>query len=192
MSEKSITIAGGNRIILRDTLLSDMDFFLRIQTRGQWRDFDAPWEGIRYSITPEAENKYREKFLTDFASERPSPRKSAVIVTCEGRPIGSVNSYTQHVHEKVWFVGIDIFEDEYLNHRYGTEALQLWVDYLFDNSDIHRISIDTWSFNPRMIRVAYKLGFIYEGAQREMQLWQDNWLDLLHFGMLRPERGIQK
>ena len=93
MSQEPIIIASGKRIILRDKLLSDLDFFVFVETRGQWRDY----------------------------------------------------------------------------------------------SDIHRISLDTWSFNPRMIRVAQKLGFVYEGAQREMQQWQGEWLDLLHFGMLRSE-----
>ena len=187
MSEKSIPIASGSRILLRDKLLSDLDFFVFVETRGQWRDYDAPWEGIRNSITPEEERKYREEFLANIANEKPVPRNTAVIATHEGKPIGMVTRYTQHIHEKAWFIGIDIFEDEYLDRGFGTEAVQLWVDYLFGNSDIHRISLDTWSFNQRMIRVAQKLGFVYEGAQREMQQWQDEWLDLLHFGILRSE-----
>jgi len=125
--------------------------------------------------------------MESLATEKPFPRKSAVVATHEGRPIGSVSRYTQHGHEKAWFIGIDIFEDDCLEKGLGTEALQLWIDYLFDNSDVHRIGLDTWSFNPRMIRVARKLGFVYEGAQREMQEWQGCWLDLLHFGMLRSE-----
>lgn len=138
-------------------------------------------------MTAEEEDRYREKFIENLAAEKPWPRKSAVVATCEGRPIGSVNRYTQHVHEKTWLVGIDIFEDDCLEQGLGTEALRLWVDYLFEHSDIHRISLDTWSFNPRMVRVAQKLGFVYEGAQREMQEWQGGWLDLLHYGMLRAE-----
>jgi RimJ/RimL family protein N-acetyltransferase len=187
MSQKSIIIASSKHINLRDKLLSDLDFLVFVETRGQWRDYDAPWEGIRNSITPEEERKYREDFLAKMEDERPVPRKTAVIATTEGKPIGIVTRYTQHVHEKVWFIGIDIFEDKYLNRGFGTEAIRLWVDYLFGNSDIHRISLDTWSFNHRMIRVAQKLGFAYEGAQREMQQWQGEWLDLLHFGMLRSE-----
>jgi RimJ/RimL family protein N-acetyltransferase len=69
----------------------------------------------------------------------------------------------------------------------GTEALELWVDHLFKISEIHKLCLDTWSFNPRMIRVAEKVGFISEGRQREMRLWQGEWLDLLHFGILRDE-----
>jgi RimJ/RimL family protein N-acetyltransferase len=61
------------------------------------------------------------------------------------------------------------------------------VDYLFTNSTVHKIALDTWSFNERMIRVAGKLGFIQEGIERELILWQGQWLDLVHCGILRQE-----
>jgi RimJ/RimL family protein N-acetyltransferase len=38
-----------------------------------------------------------------------------------------------------------------------------------------------------MMRVAEKLGFVNEGAQRELIEWQGKWLDLVHYGMLRGE-----
>ncbi len=36
-----------------------------------------------------------------------------------------------------------------------------------------------------MIRVAEKVEFVYEGRARALRQWQVEWLDLLHFGMLR-------
>ncbi len=45
----------------------------------------------------------------------------------------------------------------------------------------------TYSFNPRMIRVAEKLGFMHEGTEREVINWQGEWLDRLCFGILRKE-----
>jgi RimJ/RimL family protein N-acetyltransferase len=52
---------------------------------------------------------------------------------------------------------------------------------------VHRIGLDTWSFNPRMMRVAEKLGFVYEGAERELMAWQGERLDFVHYGLLRRE-----
>ena len=72
-----------------------------------------------------------------------------------------------------------------MNRGLGTEALALWVDYLFANSSVHRLGLDSWSFNSRMKRVAEKVGFVYEGAQREMIEWQGRWLDWMHYGLLR-------
>jgi len=69
----------------------------------------------------------------------------------------------------------------------GTEALELWINYLFSNSNIHRLSLDTCSFNKRMIHVAKKVGFICEGTEREVIKWQGEWIDSVHFGVLRKE-----
>jgi RimJ/RimL family protein N-acetyltransferase len=110
-----------------------------------------------------------------------------VIALLDERPIGWVNRYGEKRFPDTWMVGIDICEDDYLEKGLGTEALRLWVDYLFANSTVHRIGLDTWSFNPRMMRVAEKLGFALEGAQREVLQWQGEWLDFVHYGMLRKE-----
>jgi len=88
---------------------------------------------------------------------------------------------------KSLYVGVAICEGQFLEGGLGTEALQLWVGHLFTTSDIHKLGADTWSFNPRAIRVAKKVGFVCEGCQRAMQYWQGEWLDLLNFGMLRSE-----
>jgi GNAT superfamily N-acetyltransferase len=108
-------------------------------------------------------------------------------VTKADKPLGWVNRYGEESFPDTWMVGIDICEDAYLNRGLGTEALGLWVGYLFSNSQVHRIGLDTWSFNRRMMRVADKLGFAYEGAEREVIHWQGEWLDAVHYGMLRSE-----
>jgi RimJ/RimL family protein N-acetyltransferase len=115
------------------------------------------------------------------------PRKRATIATLEGEPLGWVSRYGDERFPEACLVGISIGEDAYLNRGIGTEALGLWVDYLFSNSSIHRIGLDTWPLNPRMVRVAEKLGFVYEGTERELIEWQGDRLDRIHFGMLRKE-----
>jgi RimJ/RimL family protein N-acetyltransferase len=38
-----------------------------------------------------------------------------------------------------------------------------------------------------MMRVAEKVGFVYEGAERELLGWQGQRLDLVDYGLLRRE-----
>jgi RimJ/RimL family protein N-acetyltransferase len=177
----------GRRLRLRDDLPTDVDAFLRWQIQGQWRLFDAPWEGVRTTYTQAEQAQYRQRFLEKLAEELPSPRKRAVIVLLDDKPIGWVIRYGEERSPQTWMVGIDICEDDRLEQGLGTEALSLWVDYLFANSIVHRLGLDTWSFNLRMMHVAEKLGFIPEGAQRQVLQWQGEWLDLVHYGMLRDE-----
>jgi RimJ/RimL family protein N-acetyltransferase len=180
-------IASGERVILRDRLPSDVDSYLRWQTSGEWRRYDAPWEDGPALETTEEEEAFRARFLETCHQELPVPRKRAMIATQEGEPLGWLNRYGDKSFSEAYRVGIDICEDAYLNQGVGTEALGLWVGYLFANSDVHRIGLDTWSFNGRMMRVAEKLGFVREGAERELIQWQGKWLDLVHYGMLRTE-----
>ncbi len=178
-------LARGDCVMLRTLVKSDRAHYERWQSQGEWRAYDAPWARDK----PEEKQKQNqdEGKPQRGTEDAPTPQKIALIATLENQPLGWVNRYSPRGNPLVWHVGIDICEDDYLNRGYGSEALRLWVDYLFENSDYHKICLDTWSFNPRMARVAEKIGFIAEGRQRELQRWQGEWLDLLHYGLLRAE-----
>jgi len=180
-------IASGDNLVLRDRLQSDVDTFIRWQTHGEWRLFDAPWEGVQTLLSAKQEANLRTQFLESCAEELPSPRKTAIIAGKDNLPLGWVNRYGEDRMPDTWMVGISIVFADALNKSLGTEALGLWVDYLFANSTVHRIGLDTWSLNPRMSRVAEKLDFIPEGVQREVLQWDGQWLDFIHFGILRSE-----
>lgn len=188
-------IAKGELVMLRTLVETDIHHYMRWQTQGEWRLLDAPWE---HNKTEEKKAKERSKkqinTQDDSAPKNQAsikddtvPKKRAVIATLENQPLGWVNRYSSKNSQIVWYVGISIAEDAYLNRGYGTEALKLWINHLFANSEYHKLCLDTWSFNPRMMKVAENLGFIPEGYQRQMQYWDGVWLDLMHYGMLRAE-----
>jgi RimJ/RimL family protein N-acetyltransferase len=166
-------LARGNGVLLRDPVASDSDAYVYFMTHGEWRDFDAPWE------TDPSTDDLKKNFINWCTQEPPCPRTRALIVTRDDFPIGRLVRYGESRFPKSWSVGIDINDDTYLNRGLGTEALTLWIAYLFSNSDIHRIGLDTWSFNPRMAHVAGKLGFVLEGTQRGLIEWQSHWMDRL-------------
>jgi len=179
-----VVIASGQRVILRDGLLSDADDYIRWMRRGEWMRFDAPWETGGQSMTDqEIRRSFSERFLHGLSV----PRKRAIICKKEERALGWVNRYGDKRSPSAWSIGIDICEDDCLNKGFGTEALRLWIDYLFSNSDVHRIGFDTYSFNERMIRTGEKLGFIHEGTDRQIMFWLNEWVDRLHFGLLRED-----
>ena len=59
---------------------------------------------------------------------------------------------------------------------YGTEAIRLIVDYVFD-AGLHRIALEVYAFNPRARRAYEKVGFRYEGTLRNALLWEGKWVD---------------
>lgn len=44
-------------------------------------------------------------------------------------------------------IGISIYPPEFWSGGYGSEALRMWVDLLFDTSEAHRVDLETWSGN---------------------------------------------
>jgi RimJ/RimL family protein N-acetyltransferase len=182
-------LAKGQRSLLRDRISEDFETYQRWMATGEWRCFDAPWArgDVQEEMDAQTQSEYRERFLARLEEDLPVPRSHAIIETLQGVAIGWVNRYSRGSQLDEWCVGINLCEDEWLNRGYGSEALTLWVDYLFENSEIHRLALESWSFNPRMIRVAEKLGFRHEGRLREAQRWRGEWLDKLQFGLLRSE-----
>ncbi len=182
-----IEIFRSDRIVLRDLLPTDLETFLRWQTSGEWRYYDAPWEGIKEQMTEEEGDKFRSTYLEISSRSQETPRRLACICLPDGTPFGRLNRYGDQRFQDVFYIGIVIYEDVYLEKGYGTIAFKSWIDYLFQNSEIHKIETHTWSLNPRMIRVAQKLGFTHEGTERELIEWQWEWQDRLRFGLLREE-----
>jgi RimJ/RimL family protein N-acetyltransferase len=183
-SNQDTVLCSGESTILRDARPEDTDHYVRWIRSGEWREFDAPWERLAANT-----NTYllRDNFEQRFLLDRKLPRAKLIIATSDDHPIGWVNRYVEPRFSDFWLVGICICEDQYLGQGLGREALKLWINYLFENSEIHRIGLATYSFNPRMIRVAERLGFEHEGTDRQIINWRGQWLDRLHYGMLRSE-----
>jgi RimJ/RimL family protein N-acetyltransferase len=174
----------GSAAALRDAREDDSDDYCRWMMQGEWRNYDAPWEFENVVFDkPILQNQFQRLFLVD----RNSPRKRLIITDSTDDPVGWVNRYGDRRFPSCWLIGICIGDDGYFNRGIGSDALRLWVDYLFANSDVHRIGLSTYDFNPRMIRVAEKLGFTHEGTDRELVHWQKRWVDRLNFGVLRDE-----
>jgi ribosomal-protein-alanine N-acetyltransferase len=73
------------------------------------------------------------------------------------------------------------------NKGYGTEAVEIMVDYLFLSKDIVRIQADT---NPRNIasqRVLEKAGFKREGLVRRSVFIKGKWEDGFLYSILRED-----
>ncbi|MFJ8652042.1 GNAT family N-acetyltransferase [Streptomyces rochei] len=51
----------------------------------------------------------------------------------------------------------------------GTEATRLIVGYAFEELGLHRVQLDAYAFNDRALRVYEKVGFVREGARREVE-----------------------
>ena len=82
---------------------------------------------------------------------------------------------------------IDIGDKGYWGKGYGTEALNILLEYAFLELNLHRISLRVFSFNDKAIRLYDKLGFYKEGIMRESIYRNGKWHDIIIMGILKSE-----
>ncbi|ASF39195.1 N-acetyltransferase [Halobacillus halophilus] len=149
----------------------------------EWKKWDAPY----YPLEPHTLESYRshENARKErLGSEEPDSR---LLIEVDGQIIGTVTYYWEH-KPSLWLeVGIGIYDPAYWNGGYGTEALTLWIDHLFQSLPIVRAGLTTWSKNERMMKVGEKLGLTLEGRMRKCRIYEGKFYDSIRMGVLREE-----
>jgi RimJ/RimL family protein N-acetyltransferase len=104
-----------------------------------------------------------------------------------GRAIGFLE-YTRlsarHRHAEL---GILIGEHDALNRGYGTEAVIVTLNWLFNQQNLHRVWLSVQENNPRARHVYEKIGFVHEGTWRAHEFYDGAWQNEHFYGMLREE-----
>jgi RimJ/RimL family protein N-acetyltransferase len=172
----------GNLINLRSITEEDIPILWKLiyeEDDPEWKKWDAPYFPLQYiDLTA-----FREKIYK--YNQFPVP--SRMVIEKDGQLIGTVNYYWEHEPSKWLEIGIVIYFPELWRNGIGTEALKLWIDYLFKNLPIVRIGLTTWSKNERMIKVGYKLGMKLEGRLRKCRFYEGKYYDSIRMGILREE-----
>jgi RimJ/RimL family protein N-acetyltransferase len=96
------------------------------------------------------------------------------------------------IHEINWKnrfgeIGIAIGEKEYQNKGYGTEAIELLLEYGFETVNLNRLELCTYAFNVRALKSYKKVGFIEEGRKRQHVWVNGKYHDEIIMGILAEE-----
>lgn len=143
----------GEKIVLRhEKHDGDIEDAFRWINLEEWQYYDEP-DATFHPISRRAFEEQRQR-------PKPSSRDSGrwEIDTREGEHVGWVSYYKLDEAARIVYVGLDLPEEHTWGLGYGTEALQLWIDYLFDSFDLIVVRAATWSGNLRMMRCAEKCG----------------------------------
>jgi RimJ/RimL family protein N-acetyltransferase len=149
-------------------------------TLPEWKNWDAPY-------FPFSRPNYKSyiKGTAKKIKEGRDNQRMAILV--DDTIIGTVNYYWENQDTKWLEAGIGIYRPDYWNGGYGTEALAMWVEHLFQTLDIPRVGITTWSGNERMMKAAEKVGMILEGRLRKCRYYNGEYYDSIRMGILREE-----
>ncbi len=84
-------------------------------------------------------------------------------------------------------LGIFIGDDDFRSNGYGTEAINLLLEYGFKYLNLHSIRLDLLSVNERAHKCYLKCGFKDTGCSRETIFLNGKYYDRLHMDILEDE-----
>ncbi|MFC4548992.1 MULTISPECIES: GNAT family N-acetyltransferase [Halorussus] len=107
-----------------------------------------------------------------------------LLVSVDGDPIGLVQ--VESLSGARPFLSYWLVPESHGN-GYATEAVGLFVGYVFDNFDKPALQAFTYEFNDASKNLLRKLGFEQEGRFRKNAFVSGEHVDTVHFGILREE-----
>ncbi len=195
----------GNTVILRDLCRGDIERRILWETQQtEWQQWDAPWEyeetGGQASLAwLEAYREHLESRVQElrWMDEQQLRRGFEIALASDsGKSIGWCNSYflkddfTSGPDGRYLAVGIDLPAPESRGKGYGTQALALFLEYLFC-AGFSELYTQTWSGNIPMIHVAENLGFQGFDRKRGIRQVRGKRYDALTF-RLAPEAFLYR
>ena len=131
-----------DRVIIRKTNISDVDLLLKMDKQEETQRFLG---GIKNKTKEE-----RIALINDMNT-------SLTICLKDNTPIGFIGLKINNEVELSY-----IFDYDYINNGYCTEACKRIIDIAFNELNIKCINADTVDGNKSSIRVLEKLGFVYK------------------------------
>ena len=143
----------------------------------EWKKWDAPYfehKSMPYDVFLEQKDLYIDQ-------------EHYWGIEVNGELIGTVSYYWEHEPSNWLEMGIGIYNPKYWNGGYGTRALTMWIDHLFETMPLVRVGYTTWSGNHRMTKVGEKLGMQMEARLRKCRFYNNEYYDSIRMGLLREE-----
>ncbi len=128
-----------------------------------------------------------ERWFDGELERRSQDRKNYIIETFEGVAIGRINYMRLNVKSRNAELGIQIGEKDYWEKGYGTDAVMTLLGYLFNELQLHKVYLWTFSYNTRAQRCYEKCGFVREGVARESAFVKGEYHHSITMGILRRE-----
>ncbi|MDL4842562.1 GNAT family N-acetyltransferase [Aquibacillus rhizosphaerae] len=169
-----------SNVTIRPIMEQDLDELWKLlykEKSPEWKKWDAPYFEHRHIP--------REEFLANKQEIVGQVNRWAIVV--DSRLIGTVSYYWEHRPSNWLEMGIGIYNPDFWSGGYGTKALEMWINHLFEALPLVRVGYTTWSGNERMIKVGEKLGMTMEARLRKCRYYNGIYYDSIRMGLLREE-----
>ncbi|MBE5821462.1 MAG: GNAT family N-acetyltransferase [Clostridiales bacterium] len=167
----------GERIYLSPRNVEDAEIFTEWFNDFETTDYVGMSNRV---ISLENEKEYLEKSLKEKAC-------FFIVTLDEDKVIGSISIENISNMNRTGTIGILIGEKDYRSKGYGTEAIQLLLDYGFNYLNLNNINLDVLEVNERAINCYIKCGFKEYGRRRKCRYINGKYLDVISMDILAEE-----
>lgn len=177
----------GNRIILRPFENNDIQDMIEILNEPEVKKLTGSVTNDNDAIKiMDEDEKIRVSEWYKTRNVQSDRLDLAITLKDSNQIIGEVvfNEYdelTNNVNFRV------LISQSYSNQGLGSEAIQLFIQYGFEQLNLHKISLEVFSFNPRAEHVYTKSGFELEGIKKEDFKYNYVYIDTKIYGLLKSE-----
>ena len=167
----------GKRIYLSPMNVEDVEIFT------EWMNdfYITDYIGRSYqTITLQEEKAYLEK-------DENNKNIFAIIDTSSNEIIGTIGLNKVDSINRTATLGIFIGDRNYWSKGYGTEAIQLILDFGFNYLNLNNIDLAVMEFNERAIKCYKKCGFKEIGRRRKCKFLNGKYYDSILMDILVEE-----
>ncbi|WP_345240310.1 GNAT family protein [Pontibacillus salipaludis] len=130
---------------------------------------------------------YSMEDVEKFYERMKESRSYIIIEKNGGKEVGSITLVRENNQQQNAEFLLMIGEKDYWGEGYGKEALLLFLNFVFMELNLHKISLKVFSFNEKAKSMYERMGFKVEGQLREVFFRNGEWQDMFIMGMLQDE-----
>jgi RimJ/RimL family protein N-acetyltransferase len=173
-------LVDGNKVFLRPLMSEDAEKTLALRNDKTIKSLALMHP---FPVTDELEKEWFSRIIN---STKNDIVYFGIIEKSTGDFIGFTSLTGIHWINRTGQYSIVIGE-EYQNKGYGTEALNLIIDYAFNNLNLRKIVLEVAAFNESAIKVYLKNGFKEEGRLKKHFFIENNFEDVVIMSLFKQE-----
>ena len=177
----------GEKVILRPFEEKDCEIMYEILKEPKLKKLTGSVSSDEEALAdpqPEEGEKIKNWYMT--RNEQTNRLDLAVVAKDNKQVVGEVvfNEYEEDAGNVNFRV---LLSEASCNKGIGTEAISIFIRYGMEELELHKISLEVYSFNPRAERVYQKVGFQLEGIKREDFIYNGEYIDSKVYGLLKAD-----
>ncbi|WP_028540217.1 GNAT family N-acetyltransferase [Paenibacillus sp. J14] len=171
----------GERIVLREYQLTDLSYM------RQWVNDPEITNGLS-DILLFPHTSYSTESYLKMMIEGSTEIKGFIIADKDSKEyVGQIDLHKIDWKNRNAVMGIVIGRKEYLGKGYGSEAIRMLQDFVFQSLNLNRLELEVYEYNERAYRCYLKCGFKEEGRLRKKLYKNGKYWDIICMSILRSE-----